>query len=66
MSRPRGPMWRIFAVPALLAMVSAFGLVAALLSNAPADWLWDACIAAPFVVIVVMLSHGLGRNRPKL
>jgi len=51
---------RVFAIPVALATVSAFGLVAALLANAPADWLWDACIAAPLIVIVAMLLH---RNR---
>ena len=64
MRQARSSMWRIFAVPALLAMVSALGLIAALLSAAPADWLWDACIAAPLVVTAVMLSRGFSRNRP--
>lgn len=63
MSGAGGPTRRIFAVPVILAAISGFGLVAALLSNAPADWLWDACIAVPLVIVSVVLLRGTGRDR---
>lgn len=45
----------IFAVPALLAIASLIGLVAALLTDGPLDLLWSAIVAVPLLVIGWML-----------
>jgi hypothetical protein len=47
-TRPR-PAARIFAIPLLLAVVSGFGLVAALLVDGPLDMLWTLAVAAPIL-----------------
>jgi hypothetical protein len=49
-SRVQTP-WTIFRVPLLLAAVSLFGLVAALLVDGPVDNLWAAAIAVPLLVV---------------
>jgi len=43
--------WTIFRVPLLLAAVSGFGLIAALLVDGPADLLWAAAVAVPLGVV---------------
>jgi len=50
MSGPRSTA-RIFAIPLLLAVLSGFGLVAALLVDGPLDLLWTLAIAAPLAAI---------------
>lgn len=44
--------WTIFRIPLLLAAVSAFGLIAALLVDGPADNLWAAAVAVPLAVVL--------------
>lgn len=66
MTRPAPPggaqtPWRIFRSPLALAAVSGLGLVAALLTEGPVDYLWDLMVAAPLVVIAVKLA----RRRPR-
>lgn len=60
MTRPSSRQGRtvpaIFAVPALLAIASLIGLVAALLTDGPLDLLWSAIVAVPFLVIGWMLT----------
>jgi hypothetical protein len=41
---------RIFEIPAALAAVSGFGLVAALLTDGAFDLLWTLAVAAPVIV----------------
>ena len=41
----------VFAIPGLLACVSALGLVAALLTDGPLDLFWSALVAAPIFAI---------------
>jgi hypothetical protein len=42
----------IFAVPALLAVASLIGLIAALLTDGPLDLLWSAIVAVPLFEVV--------------
>jgi MYXO-CTERM domain-containing protein len=42
---------RIFAVPALIAVVSGVGLVSALVDDGPGDWTSWAALAAPLAAV---------------
>lgn len=53
--RPRHSLLVIFVVPALLALISAIGLVAALLTDGSLDLLWSAAVAAPILVVIRVL-----------
>jgi hypothetical protein len=57
-TRPRSAA-RIFAIPLLLAAMSGFGLVAALLVDGPLDMLWTLAVAAPILAAAwVMRRRG--------
>lgn len=51
-TRPRHSLFAIFVIPTLLALISAIGLVAALLTDGPLDFLWSAAVAMPIMVVI--------------
>lgn len=53
--RAPAPLLKIFAIPALLAALSMFGLIAALLGNNLYDVLAWIALAIPLFVIVAMM-----------
>lgn len=46
---------RIFAIPALIATISMAGLISALIGNGWMDWLSWLSLAAPVIVIAVII-----------
>jgi len=54
-----GTLSRTYAIPGVLGVVSAFGLVIALLVDGILEWFSLAAIAAPLVVLVLALRKGL-------
>jgi len=48
----RARLWRIFRIPVYIGLLSAIGLVAALVSDGPADVLWTFLVAAPLAAVV--------------
>jgi hypothetical protein len=42
----------IYRIPVVLALIAAFGLIAALLTDGPMDLLWTAAVAIPLLVIL--------------
>ncbi|WP_263143778.1 hypothetical protein [Pseudomonas sp. RIT-PI-AD] len=61
MTRKAGSYRRVFALPALIAALSAGGLVAALLG----DGLWDACAWVGLGIPCVLGFWPLLRRRPR-
>ena len=47
-------LWRIFRIPLLIGLLSAIGLVAALVSDGPLDVLWTFLVAAPLAAVVLV------------
>jgi hypothetical protein len=48
MSEGRGG---VYGIPLGLGVISAFGLVAALLTDGPFDYLWTVAVAVPLIAI---------------
>lgn len=46
-------LWTVFRAPVLIGAVSAFGLVAALLTDGPWDAVWALGVGVPLVVVAV-------------
>jgi hypothetical protein len=57
MSSSRQPLARIFAVPALVAVISAAGLAGALVGDGIWDWLSSICLAIPPVIFLACVSR---------
>ncbi len=55
--KTRGSLWRTFRAPLALAIVSLFGLIAALLVDGPVDLLWSLAVAVPLAVIAWLLAR---------
>jgi hypothetical protein len=53
----RNGAWKIFRMPLLLAGVSIFGLLAALLVDGPLDLLWTLAVSAPLAAIVIHIAR---------
>lgn len=51
---------KIFGWPVLLALVSAVGLLGALLGDGPWDWLSWGCLFAPLAVLAWVLATRRG------
>jgi hypothetical protein len=54
--RERRTLWRIFAVPVALGVLSAIGLVAALVGDDVWDWLSWAALAIPIAIIAYFMT----------
>lgn len=52
MSRPPSTFRRVFAIPAVIALVSLIGLIAALLGDGLNDWISWIGLAVPLVVLL--------------
>lgn len=56
MSRPHLSLWQMFRIPVVVAALSLFGLVAALLDDGAWDWIGAAALGASVVVTVWALA----------
>lgn len=54
--------WRVFRIPLLLAVVSGFGLISALLVEGPMDLLWSLAVAVPVLAVCAALARS---RRPR-
>ncbi|PLR28312.1 hypothetical protein SGCZBJ_04730 [Caulobacter zeae] len=52
MSRPHLTLWQVFRIPAVVAALSLFGLVAALLDDGIWDWIGAAALGVSVAVTV--------------
>jgi hypothetical protein len=50
-AKPPSPLVRTFAWPAVIAVISAFGLVSALVGDSACDWLSWIALATPVAAI---------------
>ncbi|MDP3490588.1 MAG: hypothetical protein Q8R71_10660 [Phenylobacterium sp.] len=48
----RANLWRTFAAPLMILVASGVGLIAALMTNGPGDWLSWAALSIPLAAIV--------------
>ncbi|MDG2530853.1 hypothetical protein [Caulobacter endophyticus] len=56
MSRPHLSLWQVFRIPAVVAVLSLFGLVAALLDDGAWDWIGAAALGVSVAVTVWALA----------
>jgi hypothetical protein len=55
--RPRRTAGSIYRMPALLAIISLVGLVAALMVEGPIDLFWTIAVAAPLFAIAIFMTR---------
>jgi len=58
----RQSLGQIFAAPALVALMSMAGLIAALVGDGLWDWLSSACLAVPAITLCACMGRGRGRG----